>query len=122
MKESGPMKPYYYVRFKWFKGIDLIEVTRELQIKFSVEETSTLEKGFFDAEEFPFSERDRVSVKADTLAARLSPFRAILYQKKLEPFTERDMELRKRILELYPRSRPTIGYKKEPPFLVKRQK
>jgi hypothetical protein len=122
MKESGPMKPYYYVRFRWFKGIDLMEVARELQIKFSVEEIYTLEKGFFDADEFPFSERERVRVKADTLAARLSPFRAVLFQKKLEPFTERDMELRKRIRELYPRASPTIGYKKEPPFLVKGQK
>jgi hypothetical protein len=116
------MKPFYYVRFRWFKGADLKEVARELKINFSVEETYMPEKGFFDVEEFPFSERERLRVKADTLTARLSPFRAVLFQGKLETFTERDMELRKRILELYPRSSPTFGHKREPPFLVKRQK
>jgi hypothetical protein len=122
MRESGPMKPYYYVRFMWVKGIDLKEVARELKTKFIVEDINMSERGSFDVDQFPFSEREMVRVKADTLAARLSPHRAVLFQRKLEPFTERDMELRKRILELYPRSRPTIGYKREPPFLVKGQK
>ncbi|MCW4037143.1 MAG: hypothetical protein NWF13_00240 [Candidatus Bathyarchaeota archaeon] len=122
INESGPMKPYYYVRFRWFKGIDLKEVARELKTKFSVEEIYMPEKGFFDVDEFPFSERERVRAKADTLTTRLSPFRAVLFQGKLEPFTERDMELRNRIRELYPRPSPTIGYKREPPFLVKCQK
>ena len=122
LKDSGPLKPYFYVRFRWFKGVDLKKVTRELKTQVSVEEVDIPEKGFFAVDEFPFSERERVRLKADTLAARLSPFRAVLFQKKLEPFTERDLELRKRILTLYPRSRPTIGYKKEPPFLVKGQK
>ena len=122
IKDSGPIKPYYYVRFRWFKGADLKEVARELKINFSVKETYMPEKRFFDVDEFPFSERERLRVDADTLAARLSSFRAILFQRKLEPLTERDMELRKRIRELYTRSSPTIGYKREPPFLVKRQK
>ena len=116
------MKPYYHVMFRWFKGIDLTEVARELKTKFSIEQIYMPEKRFFAVDEFPFSERERVRVKADTLAARLSPFRAVLFQGKLETFTERDMELRKRILELYPRSSPTFGHKREPPFLVKRQK
>jgi hypothetical protein len=122
IKESGPMKPYYHVRFKWFKGIDLKEFARELKTKFIVEEIYMPEKGFFDVDEFPFSERERLRVEADTLTVRLSPFRAVLFQRKLESFTEKDMELRKRILELYSRSSPTIGYKREPLFLVKRQK
>jgi hypothetical protein len=116
------MKPYYHVKFRWFKGIDLKEVARELKTQFSVEEIYMPEKGFFSVDEFPFSERERLRVKADTLSARLSIFRAVLFQGKLKPLTERDMKLRKRILELYPRSSPTIGYKREPPFLVKRQK
>lgn len=39
--------------------------------------------------------------KADTLYAAISPSRAILYQKTRSPFTEKDVELRKTIQELY---------------------
>ena len=49
-------------------------------------------------------ERDELNVSADTLSAMLSRNRVVLYQKEAAPFTARDMELRKRILELYPRS------------------
>ena len=58
---------------------------------------------------------------ADTLVALLSPTRAVLYQKKPSPFTVRDMELRRKILELYPRSRVTslpISFRDEPRFEV----
>lgn len=52
-----------------------------------------------------------LKLKADTLNAFISLTRAILFQKERAPFTPRDMELRKRILEIYPRNRPT-------PFLI----
>ena len=37
----------------------------------------------------------------------LSPMRAVLSQKEAAPFTKKDVELRKKVLEFYPRSRPT---------------
>jgi len=40
--------------------------------------------------------------KADTLFAAVAPGRAVLFQKERKPFTEKDLELRKTILELYP--------------------
>lgn len=40
--------------------------------------------------------------KADTLYAAISPSKATLFQKKRAPFTAKDLELRKRILEGYP--------------------
>lgn len=122
INDSGPTKPYYYVRFRWFNGADLKKVARELKTQFIVDEIYMPEKGFFDVDEFPFSERERLRVEADTLTARLSPFRAVLFQRKLESFTKKDMKLRKRILELYSRFSPTIGYKREPSFPVKSQK
>lgn len=121
LTDSGPVKPYYYVKFRWFSGVDLPTVVKNLKHSFSVEEVNLPKNGFYAVSEFPFSEREHVRVQADTLTARLSPFRVILYQRQLEPFTERDMALRKRVLDLYPRHRPTVGYQKEPPFLVKYQ-
>lgn len=104
--------------FRWFIPADLTNEKSALKLHFRVEVIDLLEHEFFAMEEFPFSERERIRVHADTLVARLSPFRAVLFQRKLEPFTERDKELRKKILDLYPRHRPTVGYRKEPPVLV----
>ena len=56
---------------------------------------------------FKKDERKELKVSADTLTARLSVFRAVLTQKEAAPFTARDLELRKKVLGLYPRSRPT---------------
>lgn len=46
-------------------------------------------------------------VKADSLYAFLSPLRAILFQKVKKPFTSKDLKLRERIFDFYPRTRPT---------------
>jgi len=65
--------------------------------------------------------RQEFKVAADTLIARLSSFRALLAQREAAPFTERDMELRKKILELYPRNRPSPfpwQFSEEPIFQV----
>jgi hypothetical protein len=37
----------------------------------------------------------------------LSSFSVLLYQKEGKPFTARDMELREKVMKMYPRSRPT---------------
>ncbi len=66
-------------------------------------------------------ERDELLVKSETLTAFLSPFRAVLSQKKPAPFTSKDMELRKRIIELYPKERPTplpMQFSSEPRFEI----
>ena len=52
-------------------------------------------------------EREELKVSANTLTAMLSAFRAVLYQKEAAPFTEGDMKLREKVLELYPRKRST---------------
>ena len=50
--------------------------------------------------------RKEIMVKADTVGAIIGTFRAILYQKDKAPFTSRDLLLRQKILELYPRTSP----------------
>ncbi len=66
-------------------------------------------------------EREELRVKADTLSARLAKMRAVLYQKDAAPLTDRDLKLRKYILELYPKDRATplsLGIQKEPKFTM----
>lgn len=56
--------------------------------------------------------------KADTLYATISPTRAVLFQKSRAPFTLKDLELRKTILDLY-NSRFTIPvFDPEPKFEI----
>lgn len=66
-------------------------------------------------------DRDEILVKADTLTAFLSGFRAVIFQKKPKPFTKNDLELRRRIWEIYPHDRATPFpwiFKSEPEFEV----
>jgi hypothetical protein len=95
---------YNYVRFRWWDPVNLDKVVKELPgfktrkiVHEKVGEDISLYK----------DQRDEVEAKADTLQALLSPFRAVLNQKETKPFTPRDMELREKVIKMYPRSRPT---------------
>ena len=113
-------KPYQYVRFRWWSAVDIEAVDEEMKAqRFDVKNLEipkyelelSLQKDF----------RDELVVKADTLTAHLSQFRAVLTQKEAEPFTPRDMKLRKRIIEIFPRNRPIPlpwNYVAEPKFEV----
>ena len=112
-------RPYRYVRYAWWREVDLDSVSEELRGSFNVEAIdlpSTKEEiSLFKVD------RERLKVSADTLRARLSSYRAMLYQRNHAPFTARDMSLRKRILELYPRRSPTpfpVQFSIEPEFEV----
>ena len=64
-------------------------------------------------------ERAELLVKSETLVVFLSTYRAVMSQKKLAPFTAKDLELRKRVMELYPKERPTflpLHFSSEPKF------
>lgn len=113
-------RPYHYVRFRWWSAVDIEAVDEEMKAqRFDVK---NMEIPKYELElAFQKEYRDELVVKADTLTAHLSQFRAILTQKKAESFTPRDMELRKRIIEVYPRNRPTPlpwDYIAEPKFEV----
>ena len=119
MERTGMARGYHYVRFTWWKEVDLKEVATSLGGSFGVKVMNM--PG--DMRELSLYKdlREELKVKADTLGAILSPIRAVLYQKEQAPFTVRDVELRKKIMELYPRDRPTpfpMFYSEEPKFEV----
>ena len=111
-------QPYHYVRFRWWRRVNLEEVVKVLGRNFLVEEIDLPKKGFSGS---ILDEKEELKVKADTLTANLSPFRAVLSQSETAPFTLKDLELRESIFELYPRSRPTPfpwEFSSEPKFDV----
>jgi len=113
------IKPYFYVRFRWDFGADIGKLASELAEDFTVEEVKTFES---DRDMTLYrGHREELKAKADSLTVLLSRTRAVLYQREAEPFTERDVRLRSRILELYPRGRVTplpLMFSDEPKFEV----
>jgi hypothetical protein len=110
---------YHYVRFRWSRGLDFEEIAEDLGEMFQVEKLNR-----------PYSatgislhsqNRERLKVRADTLGALLAPFRVVLYQREPAKFTTADMQLRARILKMYPRISSTFfpwSFSKEPEFQV----
>ena len=113
------LQPYHYLRYRWWNRVDLEEVAKELGEDFKVEWSVGPSDDM--GVDLTKAERDVLKVKADTLGAFLDIYKALLYQREAAPFTARDLELRKRIFEIYPRERPTPlpwGYLEEPKFTV----
>jgi hypothetical protein len=100
----GNKQPYHFVRFLWWGSVDLEKMEEEFE---------EYVEGW---REPPETENGRhihiynlreLKLKADTLQAYLSTQRAVLFQRERKPFTKRDVELRRRIFEIYPRDRST---------------
>ena len=112
-------KPYRYVSFRWWNPVNLEKMATELRNDFKVKKVTPPSN---DMElVLHKDERPEIWVTADTLTARLSIYRVILFQKVTAPFTNKDVKLRNKMLELYPRGTGTpfpFGYRNEPKFEV----
>jgi hypothetical protein len=110
-------RAYHYVRWRWWTKIDLEEVSEELSQSYVVE---SLNRPSYELElTFRKDEREEILVRSDTLKVYVSAFRAVMFQKEPAPFTPKDMELRNRVIELYPHERPTplpMQFSTEPQF------
>ncbi len=124
-KKISEEKPYSYARFTWWQPYNLEELVAKLKEHFTLVKSPVAKKKEpwdFTARAWSFQDdaREEVHVKAETLFARLAPFRAVLYQKEKAPFTRKDMELRETVLALYPYDTPTyVPFRfgeKEPKF------
>ena len=119
-KQSGrdlTLKPYYFVRYTWWRRVDMDTVEKEMRGVFEVENLVPPD----DRRNMSPYGREKLRVRADTLGAYLAPERAVMYQREPQPFTARDLELRKRIFELYTRDRATplpLFFQDEPKFEV----
>jgi hypothetical protein len=100
------VRPYHYVRWRWWDEIDTDSLADELSEEFDVKPIP--DHGWDLELTYSKYARDRYIIKSDTLTVFLSPFRVVMVQKKAAPFTERDLKLRKRMLSLFPKERPTV--------------
>jgi len=113
-------RKYSYVRYTWWREVDIDELSRELSTEFEVKHLPNPGNPRYEFSLFMDARRE-VLVKADTLKAYISRFRAVLFQRDRAPFTPRDMELRRRLLEVYLRDRPSPfpwAFSDEEPFEV----
>ena len=99
-------KPYYFIRYEWFKRVELDTLANEMEKDFVVEHRP-MPTGRVDMSIYKF-EREGLKISADTLAVFLHPFKAVLFQREPAPFTSRDLNLRNRILELYRKNRSSL--------------
>ncbi|MGD2201742.1 MAG: hypothetical protein PVJ38_08945 [Candidatus Bathyarchaeota archaeon] len=100
----GEEQPYHFVRFLWMATVDLEEMADQFEAYVEGwREPPETETGMHT---HIYNLRE-LKLKADTLQVYLSLQRAVLFQRERKPFTQRDVELRKRVFEVYPRSRPT---------------
>jgi len=115
-------EPYHYVRFVWWRGFKIDQLVESLRGDFALTFHSYEDERQFKYDlSFRKGLRWEVRVRADTLSAFLSPFRAVLFQRVAAPFTRRDMELRGVVLSLYVRNRSTPfpwQFSEEPRFIV----
>ena len=116
-------KPYFHIRYTWWDTIDLDEVRKDLESQFEVTELF-VPSSCWEMALFPYH-REHLQVRADNLSARLAHMRAVLYQREWAPFTERDVELRRKIREIYGRDLMTplpLAFRTEPEFEVEDEK
>jgi hypothetical protein len=116
-------RKYNYVRYTWWSEVDIDELGRELSAEFEIKPVNTPESTVYEFSLYKDT-RNETLVMADTLKAYISRFRAVLFQRDRAPFTPRDMELRRRLLEVYPRDRPSPfpwAFSDEEPFEVAEQ-
>ena len=99
------VNPYHHVRWRWWSRVDLKKLVVLFEESFKVDQIN-FPTGRSDASLYT-DDRMEIIVSADTLTAYLSLFRAVLNQKESASFTEKDLELRKKVREIYTHDRPT---------------
>lgn len=94
---------YYHVALSnWGKLHDVEKLSEDLQKDFTFVKTLLPERKTVVVISELKGPVPEIELKADTLFVLIAPNRAVLFQKERKPFTKKDMELRKKILEGYP--------------------
>lgn len=105
LAEEPEIRPYFKIRFRWWTPFDIERFVGEFDGRYDISFRYVYEaEGRIEM----FAEaRREIRVIADTLYVFLSAYRAVLFQKEVNPLTERDVELEKTILKQYPHARNT---------------
>ena len=108
-------QPYHFVRTRRWGRHDLRDVANQLTNFTYVKKIGILANVNLNDPRCDFS--PEIEFKADTLYVLISARRAVLFQKTPEPFTQKDLQLRNTIFNLYPDYRLPL-FRKEPRFEI----
>ncbi len=100
------MEKYIYSRYVWWDDVDVDTLAVQLSGDYEIKHLDTPGESRYEISLYMNTRRE-VLVKADTLSVYIGRFKALLFQRETKPFTERDLRLRERILEVYRRNRPS---------------
>lgn len=108
-------QPYHFVCTRRWKRHNLRDLVNKLEEFTYIKQIGDLNQTNLTDPRHDYS--PELEFKADTLYVLLSARRAVLFQKARQPFTEKDLRLRKLIFKLYPDYRLPV-FKKEPNFEI----
>ncbi|MCW4049075.1 MAG: hypothetical protein NWE89_04990 [Candidatus Bathyarchaeota archaeon] len=97
---------YHYGRYSWWRDVDIDKLAKELSEDYEVTSFKTPGESQYEISIYMNTRRE-ILVKSDTVGVFISRFKALLFQKETKPFTKKDLKLRKKILEVYRRDRPS---------------
>jgi len=107
------VQPYHFVCTRRWKRHNLRDLAKKLGDFTYVKQIGDLSQINLTDPRHDFS--PEMEFKADSLYVLISARRAVLFQKTRQPFTEKDLQLRRIIFKLYPDYRLPV-FKKEPSF------
>jgi hypothetical protein len=99
------VRPYNYIRYRWYKKADLQGLKVMLSGFDVIDRPMPSSEGDISIYR---NERDGIQCKTDNLSAFMYEYKAVLYQRHPAPFTENDLRLRAVILEAYPSVRSSM--------------
>lgn len=109
-------QPYHFVCTRRWRRHNLQEVANKLADFTYVKQFGVLDEVNLSDPRHDYS--PEMEFKADTLYVLISARRAVLFQKIRQPFTQKDLQLREKIFQLYPNYRLPL-FIREPRFEIR---
>ena len=98
-------RPYFKVRFRWWSPFDVRKFAKEMEDFYMLKVRDEIDMG--DRIDLFRDFRVEIRVRADTLQAFITPYKAIMFQDEASPLSRRDLKLEEFVLKKYPHVRDT---------------
>jgi hypothetical protein len=98
-------RPYFRVGFRWWSPFDVRKFAEKMEGVYALEVRDEIDME--DRIDIFRDLRVEMRVRADTLQAFISPYKAILFQDEVSPLSRRDLELEEFVRKTYPHVRDT---------------
>ena len=98
-------RPYFRARFRWWSPFDVRKFAGEMKGVYKLDVREEIDMG--DRIDLFRDFRVEIRVRADTLQAFITPYRAIMFQDEAAPLSRRDLQLEEFVLKRYPHVQDT---------------